>query len=173
MKKQCLIIVGNIAAGKTAVCRAWLSKSLHYSFVCLDDYRDIAHVFTPPVSAWGNEQMAQKLALNPISDEEPFLLFETTGTGRFFDRALRQLIVKGYQIRMVHLQCDPDECLKRFHRRSYKGYILPPYPYKFKPHDTIRHISAAHRQLRFDHIFNTQTSTAEEIVESLSQLVIK
>ena len=142
-KKQCLVVVGNIASGKTAVCMLWVYEFKEFCMLSLDNWR----FSMTGKMGYDREQAAQNAALQMIGEDD-HIIFETTGTGRFFDRAMRLLIERGYDITMIQLQCDPFACLQRFYNRSTEGYILPPFPYTFKPQAAIQHIASEHRHLQ-------------------------
>lgn len=161
-KKKCLVIVGNLAAGKSSVCQLFVARFEEFTHLSLDTWRHVALGV-----GQAREQAAQSAALNLVSDEHPNIIFETVGTGRFFDKAIRLLLSRGYEIQMVHLVCDADTCLRRFYQRAYDGYQLPPYPYAFKPQEAVRFIASAHRELVFKRVFDMEELTPQNVVDSL------
>lgn len=167
-KKRCLVIVGNVASGKSSVCGGLVARFEHYRHLSLDTFRHVAMG-----SGQVREQAAHALGLQFIHNDNPFLLFETTGTGRFFDKAMRKLMIEGYHIALIQLQCDPMVCLQRFYSRSYSGYQLPPYPYTFKPETAVLHIAAAHRELYFAMCIDTEKVRFEGIIETISDFLTK
>ena len=164
-KKKCLVIVGNLAAGKSSVCQLFLARFEQFTHLSLDTWRFVALGV-----GQAREQAAQAAALNLISDEHPNIIFETVGTGRFFEKAIRLLMSRDYEIEMIHLVCDPDTCLRRFYQRAYDGYQLPPYPYTFNPQEAVRFIASAHRELYFKRVFDMEELTPQNVVDKLSDI---
>lgn len=114
MDKQAIVIIGNIASGKSTLAQELLLLLPHYSFVSTDDIRRSS----------GDERLPEcevlDLTIKVISKCES-VIFECTGVGKNY-QIIKSFLKSKFKVRVILVECPPDVCLKRFYERKQNGY---------------------------------------------------
>ena len=104
-----LVLIGQIGAGKSEVCRtlASISGARH---VTIEHLR--RHHHTSPCPTTIADQIITSARAAPVA-------FESTGASRDFEDILEALRARGFRSFVVLLQCDIDTALRRVHQRPW------------------------------------------------------
>lgn len=140
-----IIVFGNIASGKSSICRELMPtlSKYNYTYINLDDFRRKG---TGDLIKFTSERTAQAACFAEIKRSEKILL-ETTAASRFHIRAVAELRATGKNIVWIHADASPRVCLQRHERRMREGYVLPPFPYKFEISKSIYYFSERQREV--------------------------
>lgn len=124
-RPQAIIIIGNIASGKTTLAEAIARELPDFAIVCLDDIRADLMDNYPDMNSVVRERNAEAIALKSI-DQNRQVIFESTGTSQFYHRAMNRIREK-FQTFTIKLHADPKICIKRFEERKKNGkHQIPP-----------------------------------------------
>jgi len=124
MSNNSIIIYGNIASGKSSVCRQLAELLPDHRHVCLDDHRIKCWEENPSLGAGQRDLVAQR---NCLQDLHGKLIYETTGVTRFFRQAKKVLDAAGQRLIYIHLDCPPHLCIRRYQGRLSRGHIQAPF----------------------------------------------
>lgn len=103
-----LVVIGQIGAGKTEVCRS-LVRSLGATHLAIEDIRRSER--------WGGDSTAIAERVASVAAKS-LVLFECTGASRDFEEILEVLRLRGCQTFVVLLHCDMRTALRRVRQRS-------------------------------------------------------
>jgi predicted kinase len=120
-RPQAIIIIGNIASGKTTLARRIQSHLPDFQYICLDDIRLEQVEANPDINSVVMERESQKKAFEKI-DQNRFIVYESTGASQFYHKALNR-IKDQYQCFTIKILSNPKQCIKRFHQRKEDGKI--------------------------------------------------
>lgn len=155
-KKIVILVVGNMAAGKSAFARALSEKLAGFQLLCLDDYREAAE---------GIGMVREHSAVqNFLADAEKLekIIYETTAFGKTYAIAKRLFSKANAKVITFKLNCSPETCHSRFQLRNKH----PPFPYKFNLWDSLWRIHANLKRLD-GHELDSEYYSAKELVEQV------
>ena len=148
-----LIIYGNIASGKSTVCKYLAELLPDYNHVCLDDDRLKLWEEQPHLGAGQRDMKAQERCLTRL---EGNLIYETTAVTRFYERSARKLKSQGYEFHFVHLFCPVSKCLERYNQRVQSGKIQAPFAWgKYTIEESMYYFAGMQEELPANFRINT------------------
>lgn len=156
-KKIVILVLGNMAAGKTAFACALAQQLTGFQVLCLDDYRE---------AAGGIGMAREHLAVqNFLADAETVekIIYETTAFGKTYAIAKRLFSKANAKVITFKLNCSPETCHSRFQVRNKH----PPFPYTFNLWDSLWRIHANLKTLKGHELDSESFSTQELIAQVL------
>jgi hypothetical protein len=144
--KVLLCVIGNLAVGKSSLCRQLLADLPNFSYFGIDDYR---HRYNLDGSAEGEALAQARLYEDVLASKRAIL--EMSGTSQAYRTLKWDAAQAGFRVWVFKLSCEPERLLDRLARRAEAGYRLPPMPYlQNRPFiESIRYI---------DHLLSIETA---------------
>jgi predicted kinase len=132
MKKQLILLIGNLAAGKTLALET-VKPFLSADVFCfsIDDYRHKYQAHTPELEAAAWNAMFEDILKCDVA------IVETSGTSRYLN------LLTGYLVadtKTIKIDTPPQICLQRFNKRRGTAYVKPPLPFFKEPINAIKDI---------------------------------
>jgi len=156
-----IFIIGNIASGKSTVCKM-LAKATGYKHHGIDNYR---RRYNQDATVLG-ESMAWQFYIDAVSKKKEMII-ENSGVSQNFE-LLRHKAGKPRMIILLH--CPATECIRRHRQRMKKGYRLPPSPWKRPMENAITNIDALLRIAEYDIRIDSSEHSQEAVVEMIIEL---
>jgi shikimate kinase len=113
-----IMIIGNMASGKTTLGLALQDSLPGYKFINIDDYRRKYNIFFTPEG----EDNAQRHFIEDLRKIKN-VIAECTGTGKWYP----YYFCHDQHLTIMH-KSNVSTCKKRHAERTKKGYQLPPIP---------------------------------------------
>jgi shikimate kinase len=124
-RPQAIIIIGNIASGKTTLARLISAELPDYQYICLDDIRVNMMELAPDMNSIVRERISEDIVLKKIN-ESRYIIYESTGASQFYNRAMLRIREK-FEVFTVKLEANMDTCYGRFEDRKKNGqFQVPP-----------------------------------------------
>lgn len=123
-----IVIIGNIASGKSTVARLLADRMEGYHHVCSDNFRDEKpDKYFEVDNRIFEEEIAQET--RQAIQNNRLIIYESTGSSRFFKDIFYELVQSNAEIFTVRLTCRPEICMLRYKKRieSGKGHLVPMY----------------------------------------------
>ncbi len=136
--KKALIVIGNVASGKTTFAKKFVKENPEYKLFSLDIYRNKVAAKTDRVSIIGNKQ-AEKLCLQEMLNHKN-VVFETTASNKFYTLATEELKKYNYEITNHIIKCPVNTCIMRYYTRNRSGHFQAFAFREYKIEDTIKYI---------------------------------
>lgn len=148
---KCIILIGNLAAGKSTV-----AKALGLPSVVIDNYRRIAD----------NEYQARELMVKDIhkyAKNRQNFIYETTGANLVHNKAMRVIKTLGYEELRVLLHVSQPESLRRCKARGTAA------PFGKEHADRYLYINERFNR-EWGHVFiNSEKESINEIVHKINE----
>jgi shikimate kinase len=148
---KCIILIGNLAAGKSTV-----AKALGLPSVVIDNYRRIAD----------NEYQARELMVKDIhtyAQKRQNFIYETTGANLVHNKAMKVIKTLGFDEVRVLLHVSQSESLRRCTERGTAA------PFGKTHSDSYLYINERFNR-EWGHVFiDTEKIAVNEIVDKISQ----
>lgn len=166
--KQAIIIIGNMASGKSTLARL-LADRLDYWHVCLDHFREkcsTAFHLTPIQ----RETLAQTQCLAALKQPGD-VIFESTGVSSFYRKALDMLDREGVNLQLIRIDCPEKICIERYYARKNNALARPPVRghKAMTPEETIHLIEKKLREMPFSFCFQSHILPPQKMVEIFLQ----
>lgn len=128
--RMCILVIGNIGAGKSHLIKQILKEWNYFSVIAIDEFRKEVgdNTFSSEYFAWYN-------LFKTIENEKQFVL-EFTGAGPHKYAIRETLISSNSKTIVIYLATKSEICRKRNSNRFWDT----PYPWRIKPNDIIEKI---------------------------------
>ncbi len=167
--KKAIIIYGNIASGKSTICRQLAQALPDHRHVCLDDHRVKLWEQHPEMGAGHRDLQAQKSCLEDLHGP---VIFETTGVTRFFRKAKEKLEKSGKNSIYIHLDCPSHICIRRYQARLASGHIQAPFAWgNYTIEQSIYYFHERQQELSPRVRINTSKVRAADAVRFLTEWI--
>lgn len=125
-ERICLAVYGNIASGKSTLCRLINRFLPDYKAINIDEYRIELSNAHPNKSFEWIDEMSKGILTNQIKINN-LTIYESTGVTPFFYKTIAS-IEQSTRIVYIYIKCDPNECFRRHEQREALGHIsiIPP-----------------------------------------------
>lgn len=163
-KKICIVVYGNIAAGKSTFSKGILQILSGFNYVCLDRIRLDWYNKYPGMNGIARERKCEQDCLNQILQSR-LLVYETTAATLFFNR-VRPRLRGHFKTFYIYIKCPVYECAQRFEYRklSSNQQIVLPYR-KMSIREMCSHFEAKHQDVTFDLELDSTKLSPGEMVE--------
>lgn len=111
-KPQAIVIIGNIASGKTTLAKKLVEQLPDFTYVCLDDIRVGIADTNPDINPVSRDRQAEAQAMK-MMDQHRYVIFESTGANLFYHRAILRMRDK-FQVFTVKLMADTETLYERY-----------------------------------------------------------
>lgn len=120
-KPQAIVIIGNIASGKTTLAKKLIEQLPDFAYICLDQLRISVTESLPSldINPVTRDRTAERIAMGMI-DQKRYIIFESTGASQFYHRAIFRMRDK-FQVFTVKLMADTDTLYARYLERRERG----------------------------------------------------
>ena len=120
MKKEIVIIAGANGVGKTTFARAFL-REYDYEFLNADEIAKSLSAENPEKKKISAGKLFFQILKKSVEDNKS-LLIESTLSGRYLQKFLKNIKSENYQIRIIFLFADsPEILIERIAERVKKG----------------------------------------------------
>lgn len=156
-----VVVNGNIASGKSAVCDA-LSARIGWTVISLDTLRR-RHNQANTMDG----EMAVLTEMTRLIREVHNAIVEITSANANYSRMLEAH--PGPAV-LVHIHCPADECQRRHRSRMARGYELPPFPYRKRGsiEDSIFEMDTIISLMDHDLYYDSTLDSADTIADALA-----
>ena len=164
MIKRAILIIGNVASGKSTISKMVIDRSSKYKYVSLDAERLKLHASNKNMDVKLLDRQAIHNCEKKLNGE--FILFESNGVSKFYHHVKRILKTKGYKILTIKLKCDQRECKRRLKNRVLHGQLQAPFSYGKKYgtiEDTITYFDKHLDDVPANIVFNSQIDSGDKI----------
>lgn len=163
MKKQAIVVIGNIASGKSTVAQ-WLVERTGYELICIDRVR--VDLYQDGWHGLALEREAERVCMAMVQSGN--YVYESTGTTLFYKRMLRESFAP-YEVTGLHVKTAPAICENRFEERKQEHFqVAPPYG-KMSVKMSIRKNHGEYRRMSFDKVVGND-GTLPELYEQLNAI---
>lgn len=164
--KEMIIVIGNMASGKSTTSKLLAQKLPDYRYVCQDDFRNSkADRYLEIDNRIFEEEVADETiqALN----SHPRIIYESTGGTRFFKDRFYQFIQEGRNLFIVRIKCRPSTCLSRFEKRKSGGrnHLIPIFAKSKSPKEIIDHFEKKAAWIKAHLEVDSEKNSPAEIVD--------
>lgn len=167
--KICIVVYGNIAAGKTTFSQALLKLLPGYNYVCLDDYRLKLFRDQPTLNGIGRERKAEADCLEAILSSR-LLVYETTGASLFYKR-MKPRLRGHFKTLYVYIECSASDCEWRFVERKRKGYKTIAPPFNGTLRSIMNDIRSKHYDLDPDVILSSEILSEKNMLDTFLKYI--
>ncbi|WP_027001678.1 hypothetical protein [Hugenholtzia roseola] len=122
--KVLLCIIGNLATGKSSLCRQLVADLPQFSYFSIDAYR---HQYNLDGSVEGEALAQTRLYQDVLASQKAIL--EMSGVSQAYRTLKWDAAQAGFRVWVFKLTCEQDTLLDRLQQRAEAGYLLPPMPY--------------------------------------------
>jgi adenylate kinase family enzyme len=153
-----LIIIGNIASGKTTLAKK-LAEHYKIPILSIDDFREKYNISG---DAFG-ENHAWDLFIHFIMQTDKCIV-DTTGTSKHYFKMMT--IVNGPKI-IIKIDSNQAQCLKNYEKRKRSGYKMPPIPWKMDIKNSLHRNDTVLKLLDYD-ILHREIDETIALIDSMS-----
>lgn len=130
MSKYAIIIIGNIASGKSTLATLIKKNTPWIEIICIDEIRKQIIEEDPNIDGITRERRAERMALEAIHTGD-HIIYESTGTSLFYKRALIAL-KKRYTTYIIKINLPQSICYERHIERLQSNYYTVSPGFKTK-----------------------------------------
>ena len=159
--KIMIAVIGNLATGKSTVCRLLNAELENFAYLSIDQFREIHNASTQRGES--NAWQALKIAVYQNDN----VIFESSGSSKNYKGIIDLFKSKGGRVVVFKLHCSIHESLIRRRNQIKAGYKPPPYAYQSNMVTTITRIYPILEQIYSDYSFDTSVENPECIVKSI------
>lgn len=166
--KEVIIILGNMASGKSSAAKLLAEKLPEFTYVCQDDFRNAqTERYLEVDNRIFEEEIAQQT--KHALERYPKIIYESTGATRFFREAYYSFLVQQRKIFVVRLNCSDAVCYRRFLKRRQEGknHLVPIFNKSKSPWEIIGDFRKKSAWLKHDLLIDSEKNTSEQIVSSI------
>jgi shikimate kinase len=164
--KEMIIVIGNMASGKSTTSQLLAEKLSDYRYVCQDDFRNSkADRYLEIDNRIFEDEIAEE-TINALNSHRK-IIYESTGGTRFFKDQFYRFLQEDRKLFIVRIKCRPSTCLSRFeHRKSGgKNHLIPIFAKSKSPKEIIDHFEKKAAWIKPHLEVDSEKNTPEEIVE--------
>lgn len=156
-----VVLNGNIASGKSAVCEA-LARRIGWPVISLDALRRRHN----QANTMDGEMAVLAEMTRQIRDADNAIVEITSANTNYS----RMLDAHSGPAVLVHIHCPADECQRRHRSRMARGYELPPFPYRKRGsiEDSIFELDTIISLMDHDLYYDSTLDSADTIADALA-----
>ena len=159
MSKVLLVIIGNIASGKSTLINTVKERVRGFVFYSIDQYRSQYKAIDPTT-----DKRAWDLLIKDVSNTERAIV-ECSGTSKYFDTLINSFSGK---VVVIKIECSVKTCIQREKLRIQHGYIKPLFS-SYDIEESIRYIDGKLNDIYSDYSIDGEQSN-EEVSKSFFSL---
>jgi shikimate kinase len=172
--KRIIIVIGNMASGKSSLAKALAARLRDYDYICQDDFRNSE---TAKYMEVDNRLFEEEVATNTIAamHRSRQFIYESTGATRFFRDRYYEFLKAGYEMFVIRLICPIEICITRFYKRREQGknHLVPMFYVSKSPEEIIEQFEKkaawVKADLKLDSYKLSVPQLLEKVLDQLNQ----
>jgi dephospho-CoA kinase len=166
--KKIIVIIGNMASGKSTASKLLAQRLPNYQYICQDDFRNEKTDLYLEIE---NKEFELQVSDNAIQAINRYskIIYESTGATRFFRDRYYEFLNKGHELFVVRIKCRPTTCYQRFLKRRAEGknHLVPIFKVSKTPMEMINLFEKKSQWVKANLEIDSEKFSTEQIVDQI------